>query len=95
MASTVDNRPTSSLPVFSRVGKSGYSVSASIDFSVAANNLAQNETMSIFDIPAHSNIEWAKVYVSTADTDITTVDLGFSTDGSTSDILLDGMNFTS
>jgi len=89
MAATVDNRPTSSKPQASDVGKE-YILSQTVAFTTTANQLAQNETMALFDIPANTMVSAAWIKVTTADTDITDVDLGVSTDGSTNATLIDG-----
>ena len=47
-----------------------------VDFSVAANQLAQNAIMALFMIPAHVKVREVLMRVITADTDITTVELG-------------------
>jgi len=89
MAATVDIRPTITAASFLDVGKA-YKLEKEIDFATASNQLAQNETMAIFDIPADVIIERAMIKVLTADTDVTDVNLGISTDGSTDDTLVDG-----
>jgi len=53
-----------------------------VDFTVAANQLAQNEIMALFKIPAFVLVEEVFMVVRTADTDITDVDIGsFTTAG--------------
>lgn len=86
MASTKNARATYTASPYDDKGW----VSASIAFTTTANQLAQNETMALFDIPAYAIIEDAFLNVRTADTDVTDVDLGISTDGSTNDTLVDG-----
>jgi len=93
MASTKDVRPTSSSPDFSKVGTT-YILSQEIDFTDTDNQLAQNETMSVFDIPANCHVR-GFMKVTTADADITDVDLGMTTDGTTSASLFDGVSLAS
>lgn len=50
-----------------------------VDFTVAANQLAQTKLMSIFKIPKDCMILKAGMYVKTADTDVSDVDLGLYT----------------
>lgn len=91
MAATVDKRPTTSKAQFDKYGRAFVLESDIIDFTVSANQLAQNETMAVFDLDADVIIENAMVEVLTADTDVTDVDLGTSTDGSTASNLGDGL----
>jgi len=89
MAATVDNRPTSSNADAGQYGVQ-FMLEASVDFTVTANQLAQNETMALFDLPADTIVTQAFIEVETVDSDITDVDLGCSTDGSTAADLIDG-----
>jgi hypothetical protein len=50
-----------------------------VDFSVAANYLATTQVMPIFKVPAYVKIREFGMRVITADTDVTTVDLGVYT----------------
>jgi hypothetical protein len=90
MAATVDNRPDSSNPVATEFGK-GAILKVDVDFSATGNSLAQNETMALLDIPADTIIEQAYIKVGTAQSGITDVDVGISTDGSTDATLVDGV----
>jgi hypothetical protein len=54
-----------------------------IDFSESGMDLAQNEIMAVAKIKAGMLLLAAQIEVITAQTDVTTVDLGYSTDGST------------
>jgi hypothetical protein len=47
-----------------------------VDFTQAANQLAQNEIMALFDVPAGVLVEEVLMNVVTADADITDVDVG-------------------
>ena len=89
MASTVDNRPTSSLPKWQQTGES-FRLQQTIDFTTTANQLAQNETMSLFDLPADTAVEFAWIEITTVQATISDVDLGCSTDGSAAADLIDG-----
>ena len=89
MASTVDNRPTSSQATWQRTGEP-YRLQQTVSFVTTANQLAQNETMSLFDLPADTAVDFAWLEITTADTDVTDVDLGCSTDGSAAADLIDG-----
>jgi len=89
MAATVNNRPTSSKATWQRTGES-YRLQQTINFVTTANQLAQNETMALFDIPADTIIEQAFIEITTAQATVTDVDLGCSTDGSTAADLIDG-----
>jgi len=89
MAATVNNRPTSSKAKWQQTGEA-YRLQQTINFTTTANQLAQNQTMALFDIPADTAIDFAWIEVTTADTDVTDVDLGCSTDGSTAADLIDG-----
>jgi hypothetical protein len=85
----LDATPTNSLPVWTDVGKSYILDSVTIDFSVAANFLAQNEIVDIYDIPAGTVVEWAIMNVITADTDVTDVNLGVALTGVAATNLID------
>jgi hypothetical protein len=89
MSATVDKRPTSSKPVATQYGRD-FVLEREIDFSVTANNLAQNATMALWDIPADTIITDAFIEVTTVSSDVTDIDLGCSTDGSTAADLIDG-----
>jgi len=89
MAATVDNRPTSSKAALTEYGKS-YQLVADVNFVTTANQLAQNETMALFDLPINTLIEYAGIQVVTADTDVSDVDLGVSATGATDATLIDG-----
>ena len=89
MAADVNLRPTSSKADAGDYGKA-FVLTADVDFTVTANQLAQNETMALFDIPADTAVENAVIEVVTADADVTDVNLGMSADGSTDDTLIDG-----
>ena len=91
MAATVNNRPDSSKAPFDEYGRAFVLKTDVIDFTVAANQLAQNETMAVLDIDADVIIENAMIEVLTADTDVTDVDIGTSADGSTAANLGDGL----
>jgi len=89
MASTVDNRPTGEkLP--SAMARQPILVSFDVDTTVTANQLAQNETMSLGTLEAGDTVLNAFVYVSTADTSVTAIDVGYTTDGTTGAQLVDG-----
>lgn len=47
-----------------------------VDFSLAANQLAQTEIMALFKIPADVLVQEVLMEVLTADTDVTDVDIG-------------------
>lgn len=51
-----------------------------VDFSVAANYLVQNGVMSLFKLPAECIVIACGIKVTTADTDVTDVDLGLYTE---------------
>ncbi len=89
MAATVDNRPTGNDVTFRSLQKH-HQERIEIDFSVTANNLAQNETMALLNIPAGIRVRSAGLYVETDQDDITDVDLGLATDGTTDNSLIDG-----
>ncbi len=66
-----------------------------VDFTAAANQLAQNEIMALFKIPAFVLVEEVFMVVRTADTDITDVDIGsFTTAGVavSADGFMDGLS---
>jgi len=94
MAATIDNRPTSSLASNLHTGILQWR-EVDVDFTVAANQLANAETMSLLDIAAGEVVLAAFIDVDTADADITDVDLGLSSDGTTDDTLVDGADISS
>jgi len=94
MAATVDKRPTSSKAVATQYGDI-YTLEREIDFAVVANNLAQNETMALWDLPADTAVVGAFIEIVTVSPDVTDVDLGCSTDGSTAADLIDGITLAS
>lgn len=64
-----------------------------VDFSVTANNLAQNETMCLFHIPAGVLAREVGMWVITADADVSDVDIGYATTSGTvaeADSFVDG-----
>jgi len=91
MASTVDLSTT----YFSaRAAKGIYQRSIAsfyIDFSATGQSLAQNETMTIVDLPAGCIIYGGMIDIETAQATISDVDLGVSTDGTTAADLADGI----
>lgn len=62
-----------------------------IDFSLSGYSLAQNEVMKICTIPAGVGITNAMVYVSTGQSSITDVDIGYGTTTAVANIF-DGIN---
>lgn len=66
-----------------------------VDFSDTDMSLAQNEVMEICVVPAGTLVLSAGLYVVTAETEITDVDLGVSTDANTSANLIDGVSLAS
>ena len=62
---------------------------------VATAGLAQNETVSLYQFPAGAIILGAQMKVLTAQSDVTDVDLGVHTSGSTDASLLDGVSLAS
>jgi len=92
MAATVNNRPTSSAASFMQ-HKDLYTLERSVDFSATGMSLVQNATMALQDIPADSMFLAASIKVTTAQGDISDVDLGVSTTGATDDSLIDGATF--
>jgi hypothetical protein len=91
----VDATPANSKPVWTDVGKSYILDSVTVDFSVTGNNLAQNEIMDIYDIPANTVVEWAVLNITTAQADVTDVDLGVAATGVTAADLIDGGSLAS
>ncbi len=86
MASTHNLRPTNSVYKFDATqGKK-----VVLDLSTVSQNVAQDETVSLFDLPAGVIVSGAMLKVTTAQATVTDVDLGISTDGSTADDLIDG-----
>ncbi|NCC51630.1 MAG: hypothetical protein EOM20_10485 [Spartobacteria bacterium] len=88
MAATVDNRPAGdSIPY-----RDAQNVPAAwnVDFSEDGNDLDQNETMAIANLPAGTIVRGACIKVNTAQADVTDIDVGYSTDGSTNAGLVDG-----
>ena len=79
----VDATPTNSKPVWTNVGKSYILDSVTVDFSVAGNDLTNGQIMDIYDIPANTVVEWAVMNVTTADADVSDVDLGVAATGVT------------
>jgi hypothetical protein len=66
-----------------------------VDFTVAANQLAQNEVMALFKIPAFVLVEEVFMVVRTADADVTDVDIGSFTEagvGVAADGFMDGLS---
>jgi len=61
-----------------------------VDFSIAANNLAQNKVMAVMRIPAGVLIEEIMLNVKTADADISDVDVGIATASTEATISADG-----
>ena len=57
-----------------------------VDFSMAANLLAQNKIMSLFKIPAKVLVTKVIMNVLTADADVTTVNMGVYTEAANGDI---------
>jgi len=92
MAATVNNRPTSSAASFMQ-HKDLYTLERTVDFSATGMSLVQNATMALLDIPADSMFLAASIKVTTAQGDISDVDLGVSTTGATDDSLIDGATF--
>jgi len=90
MAATVDSRPTGDSFPFNDAA-AVQRVVYDIDFSATGKSLAQNETMAIANLVAGDIILAAAIEVVTADADVTDVDLGYSTDGSTNAALIDGV----
>ena len=83
MAFTKDLTTTDgyAVPVDGVVGKE-FQMNRRVDFSVAANQLAQNEIVALFKVPAGVLVEEVIPYVETPDTDVTDVDIGgFTTAG--------------
>lgn len=72
-------------------GKS-FVLKRTVDFTDTDNQLAQNAIMALFHIPAYVKVREVLMRVTTADTDITTVELGgYSRSGTTiTEIDLDG-----
>ena len=89
MAATIDKRPASSKAVATQYGKT-FLLETTVDFTNPDNQLAQNETMALFDIAPGIVVNQAFLEVITPDGDIGDVDLGCSVDGSTAAELLDG-----
>jgi hypothetical protein len=95
MAATVNNRPTSSKATSLQYGME-YMLETTIDFSVTANNLAQNETMALLDIPADVLVKRCLVEVITEEADITDINVSISADGSTeTSIIADALDISS
>jgi len=94
MAADVNLRPTSSKAVAGEYGKF-YMLEIDVDFTVTANQLAQNEVMALFDIPADTLILHGSIEVTTADTDVSDMNLGCSTDGSTANDIIDAADVSS
>lgn len=91
----VDSTPANSKPAWTKVGESYILDTVTVDFSVAANNLAQNEIMDIYDIPANTLIEWAIINVTTADADVSDCNLGVAATGVTANDLIDAADLSS
>ena len=62
----------------------------STDTSKFLTGIASAETVSLFKLPAGSQVLSSQIKVITGETGITDVDLGLSTDGSTNASLIDG-----
>ena len=66
-----------------------------IDFSASGMSLAQNEIMRICTVSAGLVVLSAAVYVVTAETEITDIDIGITTGTTTSANLIDGITLAS
>ena len=94
MAATIDNRPTSSLASNLNTGILQWR-EVDVDFTVTANQLVQNGTMSLLDIALGEVVLAAFINVVTADADVSDVDLGLETGGATNDTLIDAATLAS
>jgi len=98
MASTYDISPTYQGTAFQNAAGRLHTVVIDVNFatnSTLSSGLAQNETLTLWELPASCTLMGAKIKVTTAQSDISDVDLGYSTDGSTNDGLLDGVSLVS
>jgi len=75
MALTVDKTNTESGPPH-RGPDRNYTMKLTIDFTTAANQIAQTETLGLFKIPKSTLVKEAYFVVRTADANITDVDIG-------------------
>lgn len=91
MAADVDIRTDISAPDHSRVGEQ-YRIEIPVDFTTSSNQLAQNEVMSLYTVPQDSLITYAGIKVTTADADVSDMNLGISTDGATDNSLIDALD---
>ena len=69
-----------------------------VDFTQAANQLAQNEIMALFDVPAGVLVEEVLMNVVTADADVSDVDIGSFTTAEaaiSADGFMDGADISS
>jgi hypothetical protein len=91
MASTHDLRPTVDGNAWQnsagRFQTKVFEIDFANDFTAG---VAQNETVNLMTLPVCCTILSAKLYVETAQSTITDVDVGYSTDGSTNAALIDG-----
>lgn len=78
---TVDKTQATGIPA-SGMGKS-FVMHNYIDFTVAANQLIQNATVAVFDVPAHILVEKVMMRIVTGDADIETLRVGI--EGGTTD----------
>lgn len=96
MAATYNLRKTTSAPQYGKfVHRAEFEIDSTDTATYGAGGIAQNETIALFDIPAGSVFLAAELLVTTAQSNITDVDLGYSTDGSTNANLIDGVSLAS
>ena len=91
MASTVDKSASYEFNSYAK-GNMLSLFDMEIDFSATGNSLAQNETMSLTVLPAGVIVLGAEIKVVTAQSDVTDIDLGMHTSGSTDASLIDGVS---
>lgn len=89
----IDNTTDQSIQPLAPVQPNGFLYEKTIDFSVAANNMAVNDTMQLFDLPAGLLVLGTKVEVLTAEGGAATCDIGVT--GGDVDKYIDGANLNS
>ena len=95
MALTVDKTNTNAGIPYSGINRE-YVMKQTIDFTVTANQLTQNQTLGLFKLPKSTLVKSAYFVVKTLDAGITDVDIGIYSDADVvedKDELCDGLSF--
>jgi hypothetical protein len=92
---TVPSTTPTEAPWANKVKTIEVEVDSTLTGTYGTSGIAQNETITMFQFPAGSIILAVQMLVTTAQTTVTDVDVGISTDGSTDDSLLDGVSLAS